>query len=97
MDVIELVVDMLLIAGAFMNICALAYLIGIAYVAPLAFGSVVRDEFLLVAFSMIVMASTLLAWFFFRRNDRLVALLFMYAWWIGGIWFINSLIRASFD
>lgn len=97
MDVINLVIQMLLIAGAFMNICALAYLVGIAYIAPLAYGSVVRDEFLLIAFSIIVTASTLLAWYFYRRQDNMTALIFMYAWWIGGIWFINSLIRASFS
>lgn len=86
---------MMLLAGAFMNICALAYLLGIAYIAPLAFsGVVVRQQSMLLLMSIVIVVSTLLSWFLFNRHQAIASLVFMYAWWVVGIWFINSLIAS---
>lgn len=88
----ELFTRTFLIAGAILNLCAIACLLGIAYVIPLAYPQAKADEFSVLFTGTLIIASTLLSWFFFRRDSQVIALVFMYAWWIVGVWFINRLI-----
>lgn len=91
----ELIVRTLLLAGAFINMCAIACLLGIAYIIPMAYPGVHADEFSVLLVGGLIVASTLLAWLFFRRDSELVAVICMYAWWIAGVWFINRLILGT--
>ena len=88
----ELITRTLLIAGAFLNMCAIACLLAIAYIIPLAYPKVHADEFSVLLTGALIVASTLGSWVFFRRGAEGIALVCMYVWWIAGVWFVNRLI-----
>lgn len=87
----DLVTRTLLIGGAFLNLCALAYILGMAYIIPMAFGRARSDEMFLFLFSTLIILSSVVSWIFFQRDNRLLAMIFMYAWWIAAVWFVNRL------
>lgn len=92
----DLATRTLLIAGAFLNLCALAYLLGIAYIVPLAFSRTAGDQMLLLFFSALITLSTLLSWYYFRRDNPIIATVVMYAWWLAAIWFLNRVAFGVF-
>lgn len=94
---LDLITRTLLIGGALMNISALAYLLGIAYVLPLAYGQARGDELSMLFFATLITASTVFSWFCFRADRPLLALICMYAWWVVGAWFITALIKSGFS
>lgn len=91
----DLITRTFLIAGAILNLCAMACLFGIAFIIPLAYPNTKTDEVSVLFVSTLIVASTLLSWYFFRREFQGFALLLMYAWWIVGVWFINRLILGT--
>lgn len=89
----DLVVRTLIIAGAIINLCAIACLFGIAYILPLAYPQRhAPDEFSVLFVGALIVISTYFSWFSFQREFPGIALVVMYAWWLVGIWFINRLV-----
>lgn len=87
----ELVIRTLIIAGAILNICAIACLFGMAYILPLAYPGTKTDEFSVLLVGALIVASTFFSWVFFQRGSQVIALVLIYAWWLAGIWFVNQL------
>lgn len=82
----EWIILMCLMAGVFINLCLVAYILGILYAVPLAFGADYDPPSLLISLVGIIV-TTVLAVQLYRRGRYVMAFCVLYGWWMV-VWFM---------
>lgn len=91
MEWVEWVVLMSLMAGVFINLLLVAYILGILYVFPLAFGAGEYDPPTLVIALIGIFVSTGFAIYWYQHRRFLEAFVVLYGWWFCVVWMLRRL------
>lgn len=87
----EWIVLMCLMAGVFINLCIVAYLLGILYVFPIAFGPGEYDPPSLVIALLGIFITTALSIHWYQKRHFIAAFCVLYGWWICVVWLLHRL------
>lgn len=86
----EWIVLMSLMAGIFINVCLVAYILGVLYVFPMAFGTDYDPVSLWVSLLGIIL-TTGLAIYWYQHRHFVRAFCVLYGWWICVVWMLHRL------
>lgn len=87
----EWIILMSLMAGIFINLCLVAYIIGILYVFPMAFGPGEYDPPSLILSLIGIFITTVLAVRFYQQGHFIRAFVALYGWWLCMGWMLHRL------
>lgn len=86
----EWIVLMSLMSGIFINLCLVAYILGILYVFPLAFGGEYDPPSLIISLIGIIL-TTVLAVYWYQQRRFMEAFFVLYGWWFCMGWMLRRL------